>query len=102
MEVPRMIRSLRFAAIAGMMALSLAGGSAFAQGPGPGGRGRGPGGPGGPGGLPLRQLELTDAQQQQVRDVMQKHRDETRGMMERLQKAQAAQFKAVDTLPVNE
>ena len=53
----------------------LAGGAVHAQGPGPGGR-RGPGGPGGfgpGGGLPLRALNLSDAQQEQVRTLTQQY-----------------------------
>lgn len=70
-------------------------GIAAAQ-PGPGGRGpggRGPGGPdgvGGPmGGLfglqvdALRGLDLTDAQRQQVRSIMESHREEARALAER-------------------
>src|SRR5262245_41200420 len=53
---------------------ALAAASLAAQGSGQGwGRGFGPGGPGGPPGLfpMLRQLDLSDAQQQQLRTIMQ-------------------------------
>jgi protein CpxP len=40
---------------------------------GPMGRGFGPGGPFGPTALPLRELDLSDAQRDQVRTVMQSH-----------------------------
>ena len=92
--------------VAGAMALTLGlAGAATAQpgpegpgGPGkPGRGGRGPGGPmmGGPLGgllgihpeLPLPALNLTDAQEEQVRAIMQGHREEGRALM---QKAQAA------------
>ncbi len=47
----------------------------LAQGPGPQGRGRGPGGPGGPGGpnilAMVRQLDLSDAQREQLRQIME-------------------------------
>jgi periplasmic protein CpxP/Spy len=84
----------------------LAVGVASAQGPGGGGRGgRGMGGPGGfgPGaGLPVRQLNLTDAQQSQVRTLVQQHRDELQAAMERLRSAMEAQQQAVQTVPINE
>src|SRR5687768_12593573 len=94
--------------IAAVVTALLAGGAAIAQGPGPGGR-RGPGGPGGPGGfrgpgggLPIRELSLTEAQQQQIRDVTQQYREQNRVAAEQLQTAMEAQRKAVDTLPVDE
>ena len=47
----------------------------MAQGPGPQGRGRGPGGPGGPGGpnvlAMVRQLDLSETQREQVRQIME-------------------------------
>ena len=74
-----------------------------AQGPGPGGpRGRGPGlrpgfGPGGRGaGLALRALGLTDAQREQVRQLTQQHREQTRGLVERAHAAGEAQRQAMD------
>ena len=54
----------------------------MAQGPGPQGRGRGPGpgGPGGPGGpnvlAMVRQLDLSDAQREQVRQIMEEGRQD--------------------------
>ena len=59
-----------------------------------------PGGPGG--GLPLRELNLTETQQQQIRDVTQQYRDQNRQVAEQLRAAMDAQRKAVQTLPVNE
>ena len=91
----------------------LAGGAALAQSQGPGGR-RGPGGPGefglggpggrgGPGGgLPIRELNLSETQQQQIRDVTEQYREQNRGAAEQLRTAMEAQRKAVETLPVNE
>jgi Spy/CpxP family protein refolding chaperone len=65
----------------------------FAQSPqgrgpgGPGGRGFGPGGPGAPGGLPmLRQLDLTEAQREQVRAIMEGQRGQGPGKLPQLQK----------------
>ena len=56
------------------LALSLSALPLLAQGPGGrGGQGRGPGGPGGPPGIfpMLHQLDLTDAQREQLRELME-------------------------------
>ena len=77
----------------------------YAQGSGPGGPGRrGPGGPGGPGGvgLPLRALNLSDAQEQQIKALTQQYREQNRGTGEKLRAALDARRKAVATVPVNE
>ena len=86
----------------------LAGGVVFAQGPGrrggPGGFG-GPGGPvrpGEPGGLPLQALNLTDTQQDQVKQLIQQYRTQNQNVGEQLRSAMEAQRKAVETLPVDE
>jgi protein CpxP len=63
-----------------------------------GGRGFGPG----RGGFPLAQLELNDTQREQVRSVMQRHRDDMRTIGQRLREAHEAQRAAVETVPVNE
>jgi Spy/CpxP family protein refolding chaperone len=63
-----------------------------------GGRGFGQG----RGGFPLAQLELTDAQREQVRTVMQRHREDMRAVGQRLHEAHEAQRTAVETVPVNE
>jgi protein CpxP len=96
----------------GALAASLAlGGAAFAQGPGgPGGRGgrfgaSGPGGFGGPAGaigLPVRELNLSDTQQDQIKDIVQRRRDEMRTAQDHLRAARDAQRKAVETVPVDE
>jgi len=67
--------------MAAVLALSVGAISLLAQGPGrPGGPGRGPGGRGGPGGpgfLPmLNQLDLTDAQREQIRALAEDRRQE--------------------------
>jgi len=88
----------------------LAGGTAFAQGPdgagrgGPGGRGGRLGGPGGPGelGLPLAQLNLSDSQRQQIRDLMQKRRQDGDAVQQRLRTALDARRQAMEAIPVNE
>ncbi len=86
----------------------LAGGAAFAQGPGgrpggPGGRG-GRGGIGAPGdlGLPLAQLNLTDSQRQQIRDLTQQRRQGGEQVQERLRAAMDARRAAIEASPVNE
>ena len=68
------------------------------QGPGRGGpRGRGRGfGPGGrQAGLALRALDLTDAQREQVRQLMQQHREQTRALAVRAHAAREAQRQAM-------
>jgi protein CpxP len=79
------------------------GSAALAQGPEGrrGGRGFGFGGPG-RAGFPLRQLDLTDAQEQQVREVMQRHREDMQAAGKRLHEAHEAQRAAVETVPFNE
>lgn len=59
---------------------------------GPGGRGfgPGPGGPLGPIALPLRQLDLSDAQRDQVRGVMQSHQAAFKEIGDRMRQARAA------------
>lgn len=73
------------------------------RGPGgPGGRMGGPGGPGG-GGLPgLRELDLTDAQKEQIRTIQQSHRDEMQQIGERTRTAQRAIDEAANGATVNE
>ena len=52
----------------------------------------GPGGPGvfGPGGLGLKRANLTEAQREQVRAVVDQHRDEMRGLLQRVTGARRA------------
>jgi Spy/CpxP family protein refolding chaperone len=50
----------------------------------------------------VQELNLSDAQRQQVRDIMQRHRDENRQMADRLRAAMEAQRKAVETVPADE
>jgi periplasmic protein CpxP/Spy len=93
--------------IAALVVLALAAGVAgvFAQGR-PGGRGPGGPGAGGPGrggvDLPLRQLDLTDTQRDQVKDVMQRHREELQRTMEQVRVAMDAQRNAIETVPLDE
>jgi periplasmic protein CpxP/Spy len=94
------VRMLRAAALIAALTVS---GAAYAQGPGgPGRGGRGFGGPGGPGGLPLRGLNLTESQQEQIRAIRERHAADLRSAQERLRKAMNAQRKVVETVPVNE
>lgn len=95
----------------------------FAQGPGGGGRrgfgqggpggpgAGGPGRPGGPGGrmgmmggpvFPLGQLGLTETQQDQVTDVMEKARPEMEAAARKMLAAREAQQKAVRAIPADE
>jgi len=69
----------------------------FAQGGhGPRGDGRGPGFAG------LQQLNLTDTQRGQVREVMQRYRNDMQETGGRLRAAHQAQQQAVEAVPVNE
>jgi Spy/CpxP family protein refolding chaperone len=98
------------AAAGAVAALLTTGGAALAQGDAAAGPRRGgPGGPagfgrlGGPGvGLPLRELNLSEAQQQQIRGVEQRYREQNQQLAERVRNAADAQRKAIETEPVNE
>lgn len=79
-------------------------GQGFGPGPGRGMRG-GPGGPGGPGGEILRglgRLDLTDAQREQVRTVLQQHRAEFDALRERGRTAREALGQAMALETVDE
>ena len=82
------------------------GSAALAQGPrggGPGGPGRGgPGGRGALGGLPVGQLNLTQAQQDLIRDIRERNSTELKQVETRVREAHAAQQKAIEAIPVNE
>jgi len=72
---------------------------------GPGGFfGRGPGGPGGFGGVMglLRQLDLSDEQRAQVRQVMESHSDALKALGDRLQAAHRAENDAVTAAQFDE
>lgn len=108
-----MTRSRMVKVVTGAVAaIALAATVAFAQGPrggfGPGHGGFGPGGPGGragmmgPGGLGLGQADLTDAQEQQVRDIRMRHQEAMAAVGERLRAAHEAQRKAVEAMPMDE
>jgi protein CpxP len=66
-----------------------------------GGHHFGRGGPGGPG-FPLRQLDLTDAQRDQVKAIFDSHKDEFQAIGERLKTARQAQVAAIETQPLDE
>ena len=105
-----MDRVRKIVVTAGIVAVMAGGAVAiFAQGgPGRGAGAFGPGGPGGPGGrgfaagFALGQLDLSDAQKQQVKDIMQRHRQQSQPVMDRLQQAMQAQRAAINAVPVNE
>lgn len=77
---------------------------AYAQEPpgggfgGRGGRGFGPGGPG----LALNELNLTDAQREQVREIRGRYREQIQTLSQRLGDLTAKQRQAIETVPVNE
>jgi Spy/CpxP family protein refolding chaperone len=102
-----MFQRIHSKVLAAGMALALVAGLGVAV-HGQGRRGDGPGfghgfGPGDRGGFPLlRQLDLTDAQRQQVRDVMQRHSQQLQDAGKKLHEAHVAQRAAVETVPVNE
>ena len=82
--------------------------SAAAQGPGPGGprfdhRG-GPGGPGGfgRGGFGVNLPSLTDAQRQQIRSIVQAHREETRTLAAREHAARQALWASAESGQVDQ
>jgi len=100
-----MDRVRKIVVTAGIVALMSGGAVAlFAQGAP--GRGAGPHAPGArrgfDAGFALGQLNLSDAQKQQVRDITQRHRQQTQPTMQRLQEAMQAQRSAIDQVPVNE
>ena len=77
---------------------------AFAQGPhgGPGGRGRGEGfGPGGLG-IPLRQLNLTEAQRTQLEQIREQYRGDMEIAAKKLATARQAQRAAIESVPADE
>jgi Spy/CpxP family protein refolding chaperone len=98
---------LRGYALVAVLGGALATGSAFAQDQKAGGGRRGGearagiGGRGGAG-RALRGVNLTDAQQQQIRALTAQHREQNRAWSERLQAAVEAQRKAADANPVDE
>jgi Spy/CpxP family protein refolding chaperone len=101
-----MIRHIHSKALVTGAALLLVAGlgaGVYAQGDGPGRRGPfGHGGPGGGAFLGLAQLGLTDAQREQVHDVMQRHREDMQEAGKRLREAHQAQHAAIESVPVNE
>src|SRR5258705_333139 len=108
LEAKPMDRVRKIVLTAGLVAAMSGGAVAlFAQGgPGRGAGPLGPGGPGGPGrfaaGFALGQLDLSDAQKQQVQNIMQRHREQSRTTMDRMQQAMLAQRSAINAVPVNE
>ena len=96
-----MVRHVHILVLSTVVVLVAAGGAKlFSQAPGP--RGPGGGGPGIGGGLPLRELELTEAQREQAQQLMQQHREATRTLVERAQAARVAQRQAMDAIPFSE
>ena len=111
------MKPIRFFAGVLLLGGALVAGAAFAQDPGPDGGGRGPGfgGPGfggpGPGrrggfgrdgGFFLRGIDLTDAQRQQIRELVAQQREQNRELVSQLRAAHEAERKAVEATPINE
>lgn len=91
-----------------VLAALVTSGAVFAQGPRGGGPGFGRGGPGGPGGRAsapapeLRGLNLTDAQEQQIRDIRQQDRAGMQELQQKLRAASEAREDAIQRVPVDE
>jgi protein CpxP len=95
----RRVRLITLGAI--VAAVVAVGAAAHAQGPGPDGP-RGRFRHFGPVDLPLRALELTDAQRQQVREITEKHRANLQTAGQQLRQAFAAQRAAIEKTPVDQ
>jgi Spy/CpxP family protein refolding chaperone len=95
------LQAVAVVALAGVLSV---GAWAEAQGPRAGGpgRGHGVGGRGAFGGLPIASLNLTQAQQDLIRDIRERHRGDVQQVESKLREARAAQQKAVTAIPVNE
>ena len=96
----RRIQSRALAAGAALLLLIGLGTVVQAQGDGPGRRR--PFGPGRGGFAGFAQLDLTEAQREQAREVVQRHRSEMQEVGKRLHEAHQAQRAAIETTPVND
>ena len=96
----RGIQARALAAAAALLLVVGLGTAVHAQGDGP--RRHGLFGGGRAGFAGLAQLDLTDAQREQVRDVLQRHRGEMQEAGKRLHAAHQAQRDAIEATPVNE
>ena len=98
-----MIRRSHVITLTALVAVLLGFTLALAQGPGFGGpRGRGAG-PGDFTAAPvLRGLNLTDAQQQQVRQLAGQMREQSRPVVEEVRKAEQARRDAMEAMPLDE
>ena len=93
-----MVRHSRSLAAAALVASVMVGGVVVsAQRPGVG-----PGRGGLQAGLALRALDLTEAQREQVRQLAQQHREQTRPLLERVRTAEQARRQAVEAIPFSE
>ncbi len=93
-------KSWALAVAAALLLVIGVGGAVHAQGDGP--RRHRPFGPGRGGFVGLAGLDLTEAQREQVREVVQRHRSEMQEAGKRLHEAHRAQRAAVEAMPVNE
>lgn len=98
------MKRLQMGAAIALAAVLSIGAVAEAQGPRAGGPGRGHGfgGRGALGGLPLASLNLTQAQQDLIRDIRERQRTELQQVEAKLRDARLAQQRAVSAIPVNE
>ena len=96
------MKRLQVVTAAALAAILSVGALAEAQGPGDGRGGRG--GPVGRGfaALPLRDLNLTQAQQDLIRDIRERNRAELQQVEARAREARIAHEKAVNAIPFNE
>ena len=91
--------------VVSILAAVIATGAAFGQVSGPDGPRRGPGRVGAFGShaaMPLRALNLTEAQQEQIRMLRQQHREQTKTVATRLRTAMEAQRKAAQATVFDE
>ena len=104
------MRNVTRQVVAGVVARGMAGlfglTATAQQGPGRGGPGR-PWGPGARGhamalGFALGQLDLTEAQREQVRGILQQHREESRALMGQARAARRAVNEAVEATTPDE
>jgi periplasmic protein CpxP/Spy len=99
------MKRTRVLTLAAVLAGALIASTTLAQVPDTEGGRRGParfGEFGRDGGLPLRALNLTDAQRQQVQTLVQQSREQNRDLASRLQQAREAQRTATEAIPFDE
>ena len=99
------MKRTRVLTLAAVLAAGLLASTTLAQVPDAGADRRGParfGQFGRDGGLPLRALNLTDAQRQQVQALVEQSHEQNRDVVSRLREARDAQRKATEAVPFDE